>query len=139
VIETARGTVYEWQRDHMGHINVRAYVDFFDLACWQFYAALGLPASLLRSGALSLAAVQQNISYAKELYPGDTVAVRSGVLEIREKVLRFRHELINTETGDVCSTCDFTAVCLDPETRRSRPFPPQVAARAADLMWPPAA
>jgi len=136
MIETARGTVHEWQRDHMGHINVRAYMEFFDAACWQFYSVVGLTASLLRSGAVSLAAVQQNISYTKELYPGDTVAVHSGVLEVRDKVLRFRHELINTETGDVCSICDFTVVCLDPETRKSRPFPDGVAARARELMLP---
>ncbi|MCK9380089.1 MAG: acyl-CoA thioesterase [Sulfuritalea sp.] len=136
MIETARGTVHEWQRDHMGHINVRAYMEFFDAACWQFYAAVGLTPSLLRSGALRLAAVQQNISYRKELYPGDIVAVRSGTLEMRDKVLRFRHELVNTETGNVCAVCDFTVVCLDPESRKSRPFPPEVAARARELMLP---
>jgi acyl-CoA thioester hydrolase len=134
MMETARGTVHEWQRDHMGHINVRAYMEFHDAASWQFYAMLGMTPSLLRSGAVRLAAVQQNISYTKELYPGDTVAVRTGVLEMREKVLRFRHELINTETDAVCSICDFTVVCLDPETRKSRPFPPAVAARAQELM-----
>ena len=134
MIETARGTVHEWQRDHMGHINVRAYMEFLDEACWQFYAMLGMTPSLLRSGALNLAAVQQNISYTKELYPGDIVAVRTGVLELRAKVLRFRHELINTETDAVCSICDFTVVCLDPETRKSRPFPPEVAVRAQKLM-----
>ena len=133
MVETARGTVHEWQKDHMGHINVRAYMEFFEEACWQFYAMLGLTPSLLRSGAVNMAAVQQNISYQKELYPGDTVAVRTGVLELREKVLRFRHELINTETGDVCSTCDFTVVCLDPVARRSCPFPAEVAQLAQPL------
>ena len=136
MIETARGTVHEWQRDHMGHINVRAYMEFFEEACWQFYAMLGMTPSLLRSGALHLAAVQQNISYRKELYPGDTVAVRSGVLEMRGKVLRFRHELFNTETGDVCSLCDFTVVCLNPESRKSQPFPETVAAKARELILP---
>jgi acyl-CoA thioester hydrolase len=138
VIETARGTMHEWQRDHMGHINVRAYMEFFEEACWQFYAMLGMTPSLLRSGALNLAAVQQNISYRKELHPGDTVAVRTGVLEMREKVLRFRHEMFNTETNDICSLCDFTVVSLDPETRKSRPFPKEVAARAQELMLPAA-
>lgn len=136
MIETARGTVHEWQRDHMGHINVRAYMEFFEEACWQFYATLGMTASLLRSGALHLAAVQQNIGYQKELYPGDTIMVRTGVLEMREKVLRFRHELINTETSDVCAVCDFTVVCLNPETRKSQPFPAEVAARAKTLACP---
>lgn len=136
MIETARGTVHEWQRDHMGHINVRAYMEFLEEACWQFYAMLGMTPSLLRSGALHLAAVQQNISYQKELYPGDTVAVRTGVLEIRGKVLRFRHELFNTETGDICSVCDFTVVCLNPESRKSQPFPDAVAAKARELILP---
>ena len=136
MIETARGTVHEWHRDHMGHINVRAYMDFFDQASWQVYAAVGLGASLLRSGAVRLAAVQQNIAYRHELYPGDTVAVRSAVREIRDKVLRFDHELYNTESGDVCAVCAFTVVCLDPETRKSRPFPAEVAAKARSLLLP---
>lgn len=132
--ESARGTMHAWQCDHMGHINVRAYLEFFDHAAWQTYAALGLTASLLRRGAVNLAAVQQNVSYLKELYPGDTIAVRTGVLELREKVVRFRHELSNTETGELAATCEFTIVCLDAKTRKSCPFPPVVAERARGLM-----
>ena len=139
MIETARGAVHEWQRDHMGHINVRAYMEFHDAACWQFYSAIGLTPSLLRSGELRLAAVQQNISYNRELFPGDVVAVRSGVLEARGKVLRFRHVLSNAESGEICSNCDFTVVCLDPQTRKSRPFPETVLARARELLIPPSA
>jgi len=138
MVETARGTVHEWQKDHMGHINVRAYMEFFEEACWQFYSMLGLTASVLRSGTVRLAAVQQNISYQKELFPGDTIAVRTGVLEMRGKVLRFRHELFNTETGQICATCDFTLVCLDPATRRSQPFPAEVAIKAEQLKLPEA-
>ena len=133
MVETARGTVHEWQRDHMGHINVRAYMEFFEEACWQYYAMLGLTASRLRNGEVHLAAVQQNISYQKELYPGDTIMVRTGLIEMREKVLRFRHELLNTESGAICATCDFTVVCLDPKTRKSQPFPAEVGLRATEL------
>jgi len=136
MVETARGVVHEWQRDHMGHINIRAYMEFHDAASWQFYALLGLTPSLLRSGAVNLAMVQQNLSYRKELYPGDTVVVRTGVLEMRDKVVSFRHELVNTESGDVCSTSDCTVVCLNPVTRRSQPFPPEVAKRAEELRLP---
>ena len=41
-LETARGTVHRWQCDHMGHVNVRAYGEFFEEACWQFYAMIGI-------------------------------------------------------------------------------------------------
>jgi acyl-CoA thioester hydrolase len=138
-VETARGTVHEWQRDHMGHINVRAYMEFFEEACWQFYAMLGLTPSRLRAGEFHLAAVQQNISYAKELYPGDTIVVRTGVVELRAKVLRFRHEMLNTETGEVSAICEFTVVCIDSQARKSRPFPDGVAERAAGFFLPDAA
>lgn len=134
MIETARGSVHEWQRDHMGHINVRAYMDKFEEACWQLYAAIGMTPSRMRDGDARMAAVQQNIGYQRELMPGDIVVVRSGVLELREKVLRFRHEMLNAETGEISATCEFTVVCLDPATRKSRPFPADVAERVRALL-----
>jgi len=136
MVETARGTVHEWQKDHMGHINVRAYMELFEQACWQFYAMLGLTATVLRSREVNLAAVQQNIGYKKELYPGDTVFVRTGVIELKERVLRFRHELINTENGEICADCEFTVVCLDPVARKARSFPAYVAERAEPYRLP---
>ena len=129
-VETARGTVHRWQCDHMGHVNVRAYGERFEEACWQYYAMLGLRPSRLRSGEIHLAAVQQDTAYRKELYGGDVVVVRTTMLEVRDKVLRFVHEMINGETGDVVATSTFTVVCLDATERRSRAFPPEVLERA---------
>ena len=133
-IETARGTVHAWQCDHMGHVNVRAYGEFFEQACWQLYAAVGITPSRLRSGELNMAAVQQNIAYKAELLAGDVIVVRSRVLEVRERVMRFRHVLANLETGVECADCEFTVVCLDPKARKSRVFPADVAARARALL-----
>jgi len=134
LFETARGTVHTWQCDHMGHINVRAYGEFFEEACWQLYNRIGITPSLLRSGKFHMAAVQQDISYKKELLAGDVVEVRSGIVEIREKVLRFLHELHNGETDELCATSVFTVVCLDSEARKSRPFPEEIAAKARALL-----
>ena len=133
-VETARGTVHIWQCDHMGHVNVRAYGERFEEACWQFYAMLGLRPSRLRSGEIHMAAVQQDIAYRKELYGGDVVVVRTSMLEVRDKVIRFQHELINGETGDVAATSTFTVVCLDATERRARPFPDDVLAQARALL-----
>ena len=130
VVETARGTVHLWQCDHMGHVNVRAYGERFEEACWQFYAMLGLRPSRLRSREIHLAAVQQDTAYRKELQGGDVVFVRTSLLEVRDKVLRFVHEMVNAETGDVAATSTFTVVCLDASERKSRAFPPDVLAEA---------
>ena len=117
MFETARGTVHAWQTDHMGHVNVRAYAEFFEEACWQLYNRIGITPSMLRAGKINMAAVQQNISYRRELLAGDVVAVRSGVLEMRDKVLRFVHELVNCETSEVCAVSEFTVVCIDTGAR----------------------
>ena len=74
-VETARGTVHKWQCDHMGHVNVRAYGERFEEACWQFYAMLGIRPSRLRAGEIHMAAVQQDTAYRKELLGGDVVVV----------------------------------------------------------------
>ena len=135
-VETARGTVHAWECDHMGHVNVRAYAEFFEEACWQYYAHVGITPSVLRAGEIHMAAVQQNIAYKAELLAGDTIVVRTQVLEVRDKVMRFRHVLANCETGIECADCEFTVVCLDPAARKARPFPPDIAARARALVAP---
>jgi acyl-CoA thioester hydrolase len=133
-LETARGTVAQWQVDHMGHVNVRAYGERFEEACWQLYAMLGIRPSRLRAGEIHMAAVQQDTAYRKELYAGDVVVVRTTLLEVRDKVIRFVHEMVNGETGDVAATSTFTVVCLDAAERRARPFPADVLARARELL-----
>ncbi len=120
---TYRGVVYPWHCDHMGHMNVMWYVGKFDEATWQFFAMFGLTPSFLREQGRGMAAVQQNITYKRELRAGDVVSIRSGVLEIREKVIRFFHEMYNDETGEIAATTEMTGVHLDTVLRKSCPFP----------------
>jgi len=91
-IVTYRGTVFPWHCDHMGHMNIMHYVGKFDEANWNLFAALGVTPSYLRGGDRGMAGVQQNISYKRELMAGDIVEVRSQVLEMRDKVVRFIHD-----------------------------------------------
>jgi acyl-CoA thioester hydrolase len=134
LFETARGTVHTWQCDHMGHINVRAYGEFFEEACWQLYNRVGISPSLLRGGNFHMAAVRQEIDYVKELLAGDVIAVRSGVIEVRDKVLRFVHELHNCETDDLCARSTFTVVCIDSAAHRARAFPEEILGKARGLL-----
>ncbi len=81
-----------------------------------------------------MAAVEQVISYQRELLAGDVVFVRSQVLEVRAKVLRFRHEMVKADTGEVAATSELTGVHFDKSARKSCPFPDDVAARARALL-----
>jgi acyl-CoA thioester hydrolase len=123
---TYRGTVYPWQCDHVGHMNIMWYVGKFDEANWNFFARLGVTPTYLRESSRRMAGVQQNISYKRELFAGDIVEVRSSLLELRDKSIRFLHEMRNAETGELAATCEITAVHLDREAHKSTPFPPAV-------------
>ncbi len=131
---TYRGVVYPWQCDHMGHMNVMWYVGKFDEATWQLFTRLGLTPSFLREQKRGMAAVQQNIAYKRELMAGDTITIRSGILEMREKVIRFCHEMVNDESGEVAAVTILTGVHLDTQTRKSCPFPELVVERGRTLI-----
>ena len=74
--------------------------------------------------------------YKRELRAGDVVSIRSGVLEIREKVIRFFHEMYNDETGEIAATAEMTGVHLDTVLRKSCPFPGKMFERAGALIAP---
>jgi acyl-CoA thioester hydrolase len=119
---TYRGTVYPWQCDHVGHMNIMWYTGKFDEANWNLFARVGLTPTYLRESGCGMAGVQQNITYRRELLAGDIVEVKSVLLEIRDKSIRFVHEMRNAETGEITATCEITAVHLDRQARKSIPF-----------------
>ena len=134
LLETYRGVVYPWHCDHMGHMNVMWYVGKFDEATWNLFATMGVTAAFLRESRRGMAAVQQNISYKRELVAGDTLTVHSAFVEVRDKVARFVHEMRHGETGELAAICMLTGVHIDAEARKSCPFPPDILARGKSLV-----
>lgn len=130
LIETYRGAVYPWHCDHVDHMNVMWYVGKFDEATWNLFAQLGITPSFLRDNARGMAAVDQRIAYQRELHAGDIVRVASGVLEVRDKVVRFVHEMRNAETQEVAAITVLTAVHMDTAARKSCALPDSVIAKA---------
>ena len=122
-----RGTVYPWHCDHMGHMNVMWYTGKFDEASWSLLAHVGVTRSYLESRNHGMAALQQNITYKRELRAGDIVTVRSGVLEVRDKVVRIFHEMRNEVTLEVAAFAIITGVYMDTRERKSLPIPTDVA------------
>jgi acyl-CoA thioester hydrolase len=132
-VVTYRGAVYPRDCDHIGHMNVAAYGAKFDEANWVLFCEIGLKPSYLRGERHGMAGVQQNISYSKELFAGDVIEIRSQVMEVADKRLRFRHEMRNIETGAVVAASEIIAVHLDKVAHKSCPFPAEVS-RAATLL-----
>ena len=131
---TYKGTVYPWHCDHMGHMNVMWYVGKFDEATWQLFTMLGLTPAFLRENGRGMAALEQNIAYKRELVAGDVVSVRSAVVEIRDKVIRFSHEMRNDQTGEIAATTLLTAAHLDTAARKACAFPEDIRQRARGMI-----
>ena len=81
-----------------------------------------------------MAAVETNLRYTRELYAGDLVVVRAGVLRVGEKSLHFVEEMREAASGDLAAVMRAVAVHLDRDARRATPFPEAIAARAHDFI-----
>jgi acyl-CoA thioester hydrolase len=110
----------------MGHMNIMWYVGKFDEANWNLFARLGLTPAYLREKQRGMAAVQQTISYKRELRAGDVVEVRSRIVAVGESSLRFVHEMRDAANGDIASVCEFVAVHIDQTLRRACSLPHDV-------------
>jgi acyl-CoA thioester hydrolase len=133
---TYRGVVHPWHCDIMGHMNVIWYVSKFDEASWQLASMLGLNNSYFIKKHMGIAALQQNIIYKSELGAGSTVTIRSGVFEIKEKIVRFIHEMRNDTTGEVAAVMLLTAAHFNTRKRKSCPFPKEILKRGKKLIVP---
>jgi acyl-CoA thioester hydrolase len=131
---THRGVVYPHQCDHMGHLNVSHYVSKFDEATWQMFGAIGITPGYMRFNNRGVAAVRQVITYRRELRPGDLLTIRTGILEITTKQIRFYHEMTNDESGDLAATTMITGVHMDTLARKACPFPSEVVERAKGMI-----
>jgi acyl-CoA thioester hydrolase len=143
---TYRGLVHQWHCDHMGHMNVMWYVGKFDEATWNLGAQMGMTSQYLREAKRGMAAVDQRICYRREALVGDVIVIRSAVLELKPKSVRFVHEMFRGDGGDHLSTMMVVGVHIDIVARRSVQFEPQIYARAQPLVvakparwddWPP--
>jgi acyl-CoA thioester hydrolase len=131
---TYKGTVYPWHCDEMGHMNVMWYVGKFDEGTRHFFHALGLTPAFLRENKRGMAAVEQTIQYKRELLAGDIVTVHSVLVEIKDKSVRFAHEMRKADTDEVAATTTLTGVHIDTVARRAVAFPDAVKERAAALL-----
>jgi acyl-CoA thioester hydrolase len=133
LLDSYRGTVYPWHCDHMDHMNVMWYVGKFDEATWNLMSHLGMSAAFLKKHHRGMAAVDQRISYQRELHAGDTVAVRTGIVSVTARKLIFFHEMRNADRDEVSAVTLLTGVHLDTQARKSCPLPEAVLAKARDL------
>ena len=70
-----------------------------------------------------MAALEQHLTYKRELHAGDIVTIRSTVIEVKDKVSRVMHEMRNDETGEIAAIASIVGVFFDATTREARSIP----------------
>jgi acyl-CoA thioester hydrolase len=131
---TYRGAVYPWHCDHVGHMNVMYYTGKFDEATWNFFALLGITPKFLRENGRGMAAVEQMTKYLRELHAGDIITIRSRLLMLEGKKIRYIHEMFNGETDELASSTEMFGLHLDTQTRKSCPFPDDIQANGRKMI-----
>jgi acyl-CoA thioester hydrolase len=134
MIETYRGVVYPHQIDHMHHMNVQWYASKFDEATWHLFSAVGLTSHYIAETGNGMAALEQHTKYTAEVMVGQLLVVRTRVLEVRAKTIRFIHTMFDAENNTQVATSELLGVHIDLELRKSVPLPAEVVRCSEELI-----
>ncbi|GJM40335.1 MAG: hypothetical protein DHS20C20_06170 [Ardenticatenaceae bacterium] len=129
-----RATIPEAYLDVMGHMNIRHYMGLFDDAAWGFFAAFGMDGAYYRSSNSGAFALEHHIRYLAEVHVGETVAIHTRVNGRTAKRIHFIHFMINETTAKLAATLEVVGSHANLATRRTSPFPGQIAARLDQLL-----
>lgn len=134
MIETYRGVVYPAQIDHMGHMNVQWYTSKFDEATWQLFSIIGISGGYVRDNNKGMAALEQITKFRAEVFEGDVLLVRSSIVDVGDKIIRFLHVMFDAETDKLVAETEILGVHMDRDRRKSCPLPEFVKIRCKEIM-----
>jgi acyl-CoA thioester hydrolase len=139
-----RMTIPREYRDANGHMNMRWYLAIFDDAGEVLHERLGLTPEFHFRHASGTVDLEHHIHYLSEVMPGERIAVYMRLVAHSAKRLHYLLFLVNETRDRLSSIFECMNAFLDLGTRRTAPFPPEIAAaiaagvaRDSGLDWPP--
>jgi betainyl-CoA thioesterase len=121
----------EWV-DYNGHLSEAYYVLVFGFATDQLMVRAGMDAGYRERTGCSLYTVEAHVRYLREVHQGAPLRVRTSVLGVGAKTLRFCHEMRSEDT--LVATEELFAVHVS--GARAAPFPDYQAHRLKRLVRP---
>ena len=131
-IVTHLGVVYPWLCDSMGHMNTQHYAAMYDAATFHFINALAPQQALADSGR-GWADIKQTIEYKHEARSGGLVTIVTSLLRVGGKSVTFLHEMRNSDSQEIHSTCENVTVLFDLKARKAIPLDDAIRAAAERL------
>ncbi|MGE5202053.1 MAG: acyl-CoA thioesterase [Acidobacteriota bacterium] len=129
-VETFKGAVLASEYDAEAYMNSPIYVSRFDQATWFLMHSIGVTPAGMKRKKLRVAIVRENYQFLRELRGGELVTIRSGIVAVGKKYLRFLHRMLDGVSGKMVASCDCTAVIASVATGKSTPLPRPIARRA---------
>ena len=120
--------------DANGHMNVTGYLRLHDEGAWPFMASLGIDSSYIAERKMSLFDLEQHLRYLSEVNVGDRVAVHGRLLDRTEKLMHGLWFLLDLTNNRLSNTFEFVTAHVSLESRRTAPFPPDIAREVTRLM-----
>lgn len=130
---TAEGCVRDEWLDHNGHMNVAYYLLVFDQATDRFHALLGKNAEYIARTQCSTFALEQHLTYQRELRPRAPYVVRTRLIDHDAKRIHMLHRMFHGTEGWLAATCESISMHIDMTARRSTPFPEEITTRLTRL------
>ncbi len=70
-----------------------------------------------------MVALEQNIKYQKEVFAGDNIYIESEVIDIKGKIIRFKHDMYNLESNEKVAETEITGIHIDTDKRKGVVIP----------------
>ncbi|MBL1099464.1 thioesterase family protein [Streptomyces coffeae] len=124
----------EWI-DYNGHMSEAFYVLVFGHSTDEMMVETGLDSSYRAKTGYSLYTVESHIRYLREVEEGAELTIRTRVLGVDEKKVRFSHEMhVGEPDGAPVATTELLAVHTDQKQGHAAPFPDEVRERLSALV-----
>ncbi|MCK6578471.1 MAG: thioesterase family protein [Anaerolineae bacterium] len=129
-----RQTIPETYQDENGHMNMRWYLALFDDAGYPLSASFGLTGEFHTqhdSGGYDL---EHHLHYLREVMVGDDVTIYARLLGRSAKRIHYMMFMVNEMRGALAATFECVNSFADMRTRRTAPYPSEIAARIDALL-----
>ena len=120
------GTVKPEWIDFNGHMNVAWYVHAFDLGIDALWDRFGITENYVNTERGSTFAVENHVTWQKELHEGDRYVVTSQILAFDEKRIHQFQRMYHAAEHYLAATAEWMNLHVDLEARRVSPWPDDV-------------
>ncbi len=120
--------------DYNGHLNMAYYNVLFDRGIDQLWLELGIGPDYLKERNKSTFTAECHVRYLREIHLGDPVQVSIYVISADDKRLLTFAELRHATEGWLSATSENMTLHVDMTTRKTAPFPPDIAARINTML-----